>query len=159
MGILDITFLISKVTEQMDEKGIELTDIKINDDSVTFNNGVNIFALYYSPYNQIRVKDLETSIEYMYSVQCDTKNIVSRIIDILASQQEEWLPGDKIEAYGEWFTLVMQESKYYIAGSGEEHVNKYYRLLDKDYYLSDIMEIEDLKKNYTNVSLEQGRLK
>lgn len=152
MGILDTTFLILKVTEQMDEKGIELTDIKINDDSVTFNNSVNIFAFYYSPYNQIRVKDLETSIEYMYSVQCDTKNIVSRIIDILTSQQEEWLPGDKIESHGEWFALVMQESKYYKPG------NEYYRLLDKDYYLSDIIELEYLKKNYINRSLED-RLK
>ncbi|WWT40373.1 hypothetical protein [Staphylococcus phage PT1-4] len=154
MGILDITFLISKVTEQMDEKGIELTDIKINDDSVTFNNSVNIFALYYSPYNQIRVKDLETSIEYMYSVQCDTKNIVSRIIDILASQQEEWLPGDDIEAYGEWFTLVVEESSYY----AEKNQYLVYRLLDENYSLSERMTLEDLKNNHTNVSLED-RLK
>ena len=88
----------------------------------------------------------------MYSVQCDTKNIVSRIIDILTSQQEEWLLGDKIESHGEWFTLVTQESKYYKPG------NEYYRLLDKDYYLSDIIELEYLKKNYINRSLED-RLK
>src|SRR5699024_10507380 len=75
------------------------------------------------------------------------------------AMKNEWLPGDDIEAYGEWFTLVIEESKYYIAGSAQEHIIQYYRLLDEDYYLSDIIELEDLKKNYTNVSLEQGRLK
>ncbi|XWX32908.1 hypothetical protein ARTTLWGJ_CDS0041 [Staphylococcus phage PG-2021_35] len=155
MGTLDATFLISKVTEQMDEKGIELTDIKINDDSVTFNNSVNISLFYCTPHNIMKVKDLETSMEYSYSILYSSlKNITSRTIDILVSQQEEWLPGDDIEAYGEWFTLVVEESSYY----AEKNQYQVYRLLDENYSLSDRMTLEDLKENYTNASLEK-RLK
>lgn len=155
MGALDTTFLIAKVTEQMDEKGVELTDIKINDDSVTFNNSVNISLYYCLPHNIMKIKDLETAIEYKYNIVCKSSDVVSRIIDILTSQQEEWLPGDKIEAYGEWFTLVIEEDNHYTV-SNNEYCS--YRLLDNDCKLSKQMTLEDLKMGHTNVSLEK-RLK
>lgn len=67
---------------------------------------------------------------------------------------DDWLPGDDIEAYGEWFTLVVEESSYY----AERNEYQVYRLLDESYSLSERMTLEDLRNNYTNVRLEQ-RLK
>ena len=60
------------------------------------------------------------------------------------AMKNDWLPGDDIEAYGEWYTLVVED--------------EYYRLLDDDYSLSERMTLEDLKNNYNNARLDQGRL-
>ena len=68
--------------------------------------------------------------------------MVNKVLELF--KENEWLPGDDIEAYGEWYTLVVED--------------EYYRLLDDDYSLSERMTLEDLKNNYTNVRLEQGRL-
>ena len=143
------TELLSVIVKAMSEEGIELTNVKIYEQAVELNNEVKV-CITNGGYLIHRVNEgggISLSTE---------RFMVNKVIELL--KKDEWLPGDDIEAYGEWFTLVMQESKYYIAGSAEEYINKYYRLLDEDYYLSDIIELEDLKNNYTNASLEK-RLK
>lgn len=85
----------------------------------------------------------------------DKLNNALKEIEYLQSKVSEWLPGDDIEAYGEWFTLVVEEDNHYTI-SNNEYCS--YRLLDDNYKLSEQMTLEDLKNNYNNVSLEK-RLK
>ena len=147
---INTTELLSVIVKAMSDEGVELTNVKLYEQAVELNNEVKV-CITNGGYLIHRVNEgggISCTLE---------KSMVNKVLELL--KKDEWLPGDDIEAYGEWFTLVMQESKYYIAGSAEEHIIQYYRLLDEDYYLSDIIELEDLKKNYTNVSLEQGRLK
>ena len=144
------TELLSMIVKAMSEEGVELTKVEIYEEAVDINNKVKICILDKGGYLVHRVHE-GGGERYAYK-----DNMLARVLHEL--RFNDWLPGDDIEAYGEWFTLVMQESKYYIAGSAEEYINKYYRLLDEDYYLSDIIELEDLKNNYTNASLEK-RLK
>ena len=144
------TELLSVIVKAMSKEGIELTNVELYEQAVKLNNEVKV-RISNSGYIINKINDCG-------GISCALeKSMINKVLELL--KKDEWLPGDDIEAYGEWFTLVMQESKYYIAGSAEEHIIQYYRLLDEDYYLSDIIELEDLKKNYTNVSLEQGRLK
>src|SRR5699024_8518382 len=75
------------------------------------------------------------------------KSMINKVLELL--KKDEWLPGDDIEAYGEWFTLVVEESSYY----AEKNQYQVYRLLDDNYTLSERMTLKDLKRNYTNVSL------
>lgn len=72
----------------------------------------------------------------------------------VSATKDEWLPGDDIEAYGEWFTLVIEEDNHYTV-SNNEYCS--YRLLDDNYKLSKQMTLEDLRNNYTNVSLERRK--
>ena len=147
---INTTELLSVIVKAMSDEGVELTNVKLYEQAVELNNEVKV-RITNGGYLIHRVNEgggISCTLE---------KSMVNKVLELF--KESEWLPGDDIEAYGEWFTLVMQESKYYIAGSAEEHIIQYYRLLDEDYYLSDIIELEDLKKNYTNVSLEQGRLK
>src|SRR5699024_7579696 len=147
---INTTELLSVIVKAMSDEGVELTNVKLYEQAVKLNNEVKV-CITNGGYLIHRVNEgggISCTLE---------KSMVNKVLELF--KESEWLPGDDIEAYGEWFTLVMQESKYYIAGSAEEHIIQYYRLLDEDYYLSDIIELEDLKKNYTNVSLEQGRLK
>ncbi len=138
------TELLSAIVKAMSEEGIELTKVGIYEEAVDINNEVKV-RISNGGYLINRVNERDV-------ISCALqKSMVNKVLELLT--KDEWLPGDDIELQGEWFTLVMQESKYYIAGSAEEYINKYYRLLDKDYYLSDIIELEDLKCCYTNVSL------
>ena len=143
------TELLSLIVKGMSEKGIELNHLDLYEEAVSINNEVKICIANDS---YITHKVNEGGGRRHWS----DDDMLIRVLELLT--RNDWLPGDDIEWQGEWFTLVMQESKYYIGGSAEEHINKYYRLLDKDYYLSDIIELEDLKMGYTNVSLE-NRLK
>ena len=147
---INTTELLSVIVKAMSDEGVELTNVKLYEQAVELNNEV-----------KVRISNggyLINRVNECGGISCELeKSMVNKVLELF--KENEWLPGDDIEAYGEWFTLVMQESKYYIAGSAEEHIIQYYRLLDEDYYLSDIIELEDLKKNCTNVSLEQGRLK
>ena len=147
---INTTELLSVIVKAMSDEGVELTNVKLYEQAVELNNEV-----------KVRISNggyLINRVNECGGISCELeKSMVNKVLELF--KENEWLPGDDIEAYGEWFTLVMQESKYYIAGSAEEHIIQYYRLLDEDYYLSDIIKLEDLKKNYTNVSLEQGRLK
>ena len=144
------TELLSLIVKTMSMNDTEINNVKIYEQAVEINNKVKI-RITNMGYN---INSVNASIGEFCYLESD---MLTNVLELLT--EDDWLPGDDIEAYGEWFTLVMQESKYYIAGSAEEHIIQYYRLLDEDYYLSDIIELEDLKKNYTNVSLEQGRLK
>src|SRR5699024_7990538 len=147
---INTTELLSVIVKAMRDEGVELTNVRLYEQAVEINNEVKV-CITNGGYLIHRVNEgggISCTLE---------KSVINKVLELL--KKDEWLPGDDIEAYGEWFTLVMEESKYYIAGSAEEHIIQYYRLLDEDYYLSDIMELEDLKNNYTNVSLEQGRLK
>ena len=147
---INTTELLSVIVKAMSDEGVELTNVKLYEQAVDLNNEI-----------KVRISNggyLINRVNECGGISCELeKSMVNKVLELF--KENEWFPGDDIEAYGEWFTLVMQESKYYIAGSAEEHIIQYYRLLDEDYYLSDIIELEDLKKNYTNVSLEQGRLK
>src|SRR5699024_1204709 len=144
------TELLSLIVKAMSDEGVELTNVKLYEQAVELNNEVKV-CITNGGY-------IIRKINERGAISCTfEKYMTDKVIELI--KKDVWLPGDDIEAYGECFTLVMQESKYYIAGSAEEHIIQYYRLLDEDYYLSDIIELEDLKKNYTNVSLEQGRLK
>ena len=102
----------------------------------------------------MRRVDTKKCIQFqLYSID----SMLDKVLELL--KEDEWLPGDDIEAYGAWFTLVVEESNYYTPGTSEKHTNIHYRLLDDNYSLSERMTLEDLKDNYTNASLEQGRLK
>src|SRR5699024_4129316 len=81
------------------------------------------------------------------------KSMVNKVLELF--KESEWLPGDDIEAYGEWFTLVVEESGYY----AEKNQYQVYRLLDDTYTVAKRMTLKEFKSKYTNVSVEQGRLK
>ena len=130
------TELLSVIVKAMSEEGIELTNVKIYEEAVELNNEVKV-CITNGGYLIHRVNEgggISCTLE---------KSMVNKVLELL--KKDEWLPGDDIEAYGEWFTLVVED--------------EYYRLLDENYSLSGRMTLKDLKRNYTNVSLEQGRLK
>lgn len=139
------TELLSIIVKSMSKEGIELTSVELYEQAVEINNKVKVYItengyLVYEANKDGRFK-------YWYS-----ENMTRKVIDLL--NINHWLPGDDIEAYGEWFTLVVEESSYY----AEKNQYQVYRLLDENYSLSERMHLEDLKNNYTNVSLE-NRLK
>ena len=140
------TELLSLIVKSMSEKGIELNHVDLYEQAVKLNNevkvciGVDWFLVY----------KVGGGGGFTFHT---TDEMVGKVIELLT--ENEWLPGDDIEAYGEWFTLVVEESSYY----AEKNQYQVYRLLDENYSLSERMTLEDLKNNYTNVSLEQGRLK
>lgn len=140
------TELLSLIVKSMGEKGIELNHVDLYEQAVKLNNevkvciGVDWFLVY----------KVGGGGGFTFHT---TDEMVGKVIELLT--ENEWLPGDDIEAYGEWFTLVVEESSYY----AEKNQYQVYRLLDENYSLSERMILEDLKNNYTNVSLEQGRLK
>ena len=141
------TELLSVIVKAMSEEGVELTDVKIYEQAVELNNEVKICILDKGGYLVHRVHE-GGGERYAYK-----DNMLARVLHEL--RFSDWLPGDDIEAYGEWFTLVVEESSYY----AEKNQYQVYRLLDDNYTLSERMTLKDLKRNYTNVSLEQGRLK
>ena len=146
----DTTELLSVIVKAMSEEGIELTNVKLYEQAVELNNEVKV-CITNSGYLIHRVNEgggISCTLE---------KSMVNKVLELF--KESEWLPGDDIEAYGEWFTLVVEESSYYTPGTSEKHINIYYRLLNDKYALSERMTLEDLKNNYTNASLEQDRLK
>ena len=140
------TELLSVIVKAMSDEGIELTNVKLYEQAVELNNEV-----------KVRISNggyLINRVNECGGISCELeKSMVNKVLELL--KKDEWLPGDDIEAYGEWFTLVVEESSYY----AEKNQYQVYRLLDDNYTLSERMTLKDLKRNYTNVSLEQGRLK
>ena len=140
------TELLSVIVKAMSKEGIELTNVELYEQAVKLNNEVKV-CITNSGYLIHRVNEgggISCTLE---------KSMVNKVLELF--KESEWLPGDDIEAYGEWFTLVVEESSYY----AEKNQYQVYRLLDDNYTLSERMTLKDLKRNYTNVSLEQGRLK
>lgn len=142
----NITELLSVIVKAMSEEGIELTNVKIYEQAVELNEEVKVSIRNHCflVYKVVRGGGFK-----FYS----TDGMLDKVLELF--KESKWLPGDDIEAYGEWFTLVVEESSYY----AEKNQYQVYRLLDENYSLSERMTLEDLKNNYTNVSLEQGRLK
>ena len=132
----NITEVISVITKAMSEEGVELTSVELYAPTIKLNNEVKV-KISNGGY-------IIHKINERGGISCELeKSMVNKVLELL--KKDEWLPGDDIEAYGEWFTLVVED--------------EYYRLLDENYSLSGRMTLKDLKRNYTNVSLEQGRLK
>ena len=140
------TKLLSVIVKAMSEEGVEVTNVKLYEQAVELNNEV-----------KVRISNggyLINRVNERGGISCALeKPMVNKVLELL--KKDEWLPGDDIEAYGEWFTLVVEESSYY----AENNQYQVYRLLDENHSLSEKMTLEDLKRNYTNVSLEHGRLK
>ena len=142
----NITEVISVITKAMSEEGVELTSVELYAPTIKLNNEVKV-KISNGGY-------IIHKINERGGIRCELeKSMVNKVLELL--KKDEWLPGDDIEAYGEWFTLVVEESSYL----AEKNQYQYYRLLDENYSLSDRKTLEDLKSNYTNVSLEQDRLK
>ena len=140
------TELLSVIVKAMSKEGIELTNVELYEQAVKLNNEVKV-RISNSGYIINKINDCG-------GISCVLeKSMINKVLELL--KKDEWLPGDDIEAYGEWFTLVVEESSYY----AEKNQYQVYRLLDDNYSLSERMTLEDLKNNYTNVNLEQGRLK
>ena len=132
------TELLSVIVKAMSDEGVELTNVKLYEQAVELNNEV-----------KVRISNggyLINRVNERGGISCSLEeSMTDKVLELF--KESEWLPGDDIEAYGEWFTLVVEEE------------DDYYRLLDDNYTLSERMALEDLKRNYTNASLEQGRLK
>ena len=140
------TELLSVIVKAMSKEGIELTNVELYEQAVKLNNEVKV-RISNSGYIINKINDCG-------GISCVLeKSMINKVLELL--KKDEWLPGDDIEAYGEWFTLVVEESSYY----AEKNQYQVYRWLDDNYTLSERMTLKDLKRNYTNVSLEQGRLK
>ena len=140
------TKLLSMIVKAMSKEGIELTNVEIYEQAIELNKEVKV-CITNGGYLIHRVNEgggISLSTE---------RFMVNKVLELLT--KNNWLPGDDIESYGEWFTLVVEESSYY----AEKNQYQVYRLLDENYSLSERMTLEDLKNNYTNASLEQGRLK
>lgn len=141
--------LLSIITKKMSEEGIELTHVDLYEKAVGINNKVKVCLTN----EHFLVCNINTGGGLTYY----SKDLMlNRVLELLT--EDDWLPGDDIEAYGEWFTLVVEESSYYTPGTSEKHMDIYYRLLDENYNISDRMTLNYLKSNYSNVSLEK-RLK
>ena len=141
----NITEVISVITKAMSEEGVELTSVELYAPTIKLNNEVKV-KISNGGY-------IIHKINERGGISCELeKSMVNKVLELL--KKDEWLPGDDIEAYGEWYTLVVEESSYL----AEKNQYQYYRLLDKNYSLSDRMTLDHLKSSYTNVSLEK-RLK
>ena len=148
------TELLSAIVKAMSEEGLELTKVELYEKAVELNKEVKVCIGSTGKGNEVwflvRKVDTKYCIQFqLYSID----SMLGKVLELL--KKDDWLPGDDIEAYGEWFTLVVEESSYY----AEKNQYQVYRLLDDNYTLSERMTLKDLKRNYTNVSLEQGRLK
>ena len=141
------TELLSVIVKAMSKEGIELTNVELYEQAVELNNEVKV-RISNGGYLINRVNERDV-------ISCALqKSMVNKVLGLLT--KDEWLPGDDIELQGEWFTLVVEEDNHYTVSNNEYC---FYRLLDNNYKLSKQMTLEDLKCCYTNVSLEQGRLK
>ncbi len=139
------TELLSLIVKTMSMNDTEITNVKIYEQALEINNKVKIRI---TNRGYIINKENLSTGEFCYL----ESDMLMKFLSLLF--EEDWLPGDDIEAYGEWFTLVVEESSYY----AEQNQYQVYRLLDENYSLSERMTLEDLKMGYTNASLED-RLK
>lgn len=140
------TELLSVIVKAMSKEGIEVTNVELYEQAVDINNKVKV-RISNGGYiiHKINKRDV---------ISCALeKSMVVKVLELLT--ENNWLPGDDIEGYGEWFTLVIEEDNHYTVSNNEY---RFYRLLDENYSLSNRMTLNDLKKNYTNASLEK-RLK
>lgn len=143
---MGITGLLSMITRGMSKEGIELTDVKLYEEAVELNNKVKVCIAN----NSFIVHKVNEG----RGLTCwFDEYMVEKVLGLL--KEDEWLLGDDIEWQGEWFTLVAEQDALY--AESNEYCS--YRLLDNNYALSERMTLEDLKNNYTNASLVQGRLK
>ena len=148
------TELLSVIVKAMSEEDIELTNVELYEQAVELNKEVKVCIGATGKGNEVWF--LVRKVDIKYCVQFQLYSIDSMLDKVLELfKEDDWLPGDDIEAYGEWFTLVVEESSYY----AEKNQYLVYRLLDENYSLSERMTLKDLKNNYTNVRLDQGRLK
>lgn len=140
------TELLNVIEKGMSEEGVEVTNVKLYEEVVELNNKVKV-RISESGYLINRASEFG-----VFRRERETSMLI-KVLEIF--KESEWLPGDVIEAYGEWFTLVVEEYNHYTES------NKYcsYRLLDDSHTLSERKTLEDLKNNYTNESLIDGRLK
>ena len=144
--INNTTELLSTIVKAMSKEGIELTNVELYEQAVELNNEVKV-RISNGGYIIHKINERDV-------ISCALeKSMVNKVLELLT--KNDWLPGDDIEVQGEWFTLVVEESSYY----AEKNQYQVYRLLDDNYTLSERMTLEDLKSNYTNVRLEQARLK
>src|SRR5699024_9784425 len=96
------TELLSVIVKAMSKEGIELTNVELYEQAVKLNNEVKV-CITNGGYLIHRVNEGG-------GISCVLKkSMINKVLELL--KKDEWLPGDDIEAYGEWFTLVMQESK------------------------------------------------
>lgn len=121
--------LLSIIAKGMSEEGIELTHVDLYEEAVGINNKVKVCLAN----EHFLVCNINTGGGIVYY---SNDSMLDRVLELLT--EDDWLPGDDIEAYGEWYTLLVED--------------EYYRLL------SERMTLKDLKNNYINVSLEE-RLK
>ena len=134
--------LLSTITKGMSGNGIELTHVDLYERAVGINNKVKVCLGNRGNDTWFLVHRTDrTDARDRFQVY-STDAMLDKVLGLLTGN--EWLPGDDIENGLDWGKLVVE--------------NDCYRLLYNDYSLSDIMSLEDLKKNYTNVSLEK-RLK
>lgn len=127
------TELLSLIVKTMSMNDTEITNVKIYEQAVEINNKVKIRI---TNRGYIINKENASTGAFCYL----ESDMLTKVLNLLF--ENDWLPGDDIEAYGEWYTLVVED--------------EYYRLLDENYSLSERMTLEDLRNNYTNASLERG---
>lgn len=143
--INNTTELLSIITKDMSEKGIELNHVDLYEEAVDINNKVKI-CIADDSYITHKVNEGGGRRHWFEN------DMLTRVLELLT--ENDWLPGDDIESYGEWFTLVAEENSYCTV----KNQYQIYRLLDDNYILSDRVTLDDLKKNHVNASLEK-RLK
>lgn len=98
------TELLSAIVRTMSEEGMELTKVEIYEEAVDINNEVKV-CITNGGYLIHRVNEgggISCTLE---------KSMVNKVLELL--KESNWLPGDDIEAYGEWFTLVVEEDDHY----------------------------------------------
>lgn len=143
--INNTTELLSLIVKGMSLSDIEITNVKIYEQALEINNKVKV-CISNRGYIIHKVGE-GGGVSHWFE-----NDMFTKVLELLT--ENDWLPGDDIEAYGEWFTLVVEEGSYCM----ENNQYQVYRLLDDNYILSERMAVDDLKNNYTNASLEK-RLK
>lgn len=127
--------LLSTITKNMSENDIELTHVDLYEKAVSINRKVKVCI----GDDWLLVCRIELCGSFTTFKAYSTVSMLDKVLELLT--ENDWLPGDVIENDLESCTLVVE--------------NGYYRRLYNDYSISDRMTLEDLRKNYTNVSLEK----
>lgn len=130
--------LLSIITKGMSERDIELTHVDLYEQAVSINREVKVCI----GDNWFLVCRIGLCGSFTTFKAYSTVSMLDKVLELLT--ENEWLPGDDIENDLESCTLVVEDDCY--------------RLLYNDYSISDRMTLEDLRKKYTNASLEK-RLK
>ena len=124
--------LLSTITKGMSENDIELTHVDLYEQAVGINNKVKVCL----DGEHFLVCNVDSGGGIIYY---SNDPMLNRVLDLLTV--DDWLPGDTIEYYGELLTLVEDE--------------EYYRLLDKNYRISDKMTLKYLRNVCINTSLKK----